>query len=367
MVIVEFMVTEKCNLACSYCYMENKQKFMNTDSVDAFLDTIGDFMKLYNQDKYHISYFGGEPLLNWPIIEYSLPKFKADPRCHSIVIITNGLELNEKRVKYLKEHNVNISLSFDGIWNDEQRPYYNKQPSFEMYLNKKELLHTLTNGCKVMIHPSNFKTMTDNYIFFLEEYGFPQPDFSLVRDDIYTEEDLKVFDIEIKRLADKVIEYNRKGIRSNVGLFHLYTLDMIVGRKLGKRPFGCFAGVHGAGYTPDGKYYPCARFASQEEFLLMDANTKSTHNINVEKLLQPKMSDPREMPECIECNLYKYCNAGCTYSQIQYGKDEDRAKPVASVCSLLKMCYRESMRIMKELKDMPSYTDGLYGSLNNLG
>ena len=95
-----------------------------------------------------------------------------------------------------------------------------------------------------MVHPKNFKTMTENHEFFVKEYGFPNPDFSLVRDDIYTEEDLKVFDIEIKRLADKVIEFNKEGIRTTNGLFFLYTLDIIIGKKQGKRPFGCFAGCH---------------------------------------------------------------------------------------------------------------------------
>jgi len=366
MVIVEFMVTEKCNLACTYCYMANKKSFMTVDTVDKFFETIGDFMKLYNEDQYHISYFGGEPTLNWDIIEYSLPKFKADPRCHSYNMISNGLELNEERVKWMKENNLGISLSFDGLWNDVSRPMATGHASFEKYREKKDLLKSLTNGCKVMVHPNNFKTMTENYVFFVEEYGFPNPDFSLVRDDIYTEEDLKIFNVEIKRLADKMIEYNKAGRRTTNGLFLLYTLDTIIGKKYGKRKFGCFAGTHGAGFTPDGKYFPCARFASGKDYELMDANTKEINYENVNLLKQPKMTDPREFEECQGCSLYNYCNAGCTFSQLKNGNQE-RAKPIDSVCKLLKMCYRESGRIMKELKDNETYKYAINNSLNNLG
>jgi len=367
MLIVEFMVTEKCNLACTYCYMANKKSFMTHETVDKFLDTIGDFMKLYNEDKYHISYFGGEPTLNWPVIEYSLPKFKADPRCHSVVMISNGLELNEERIDWMKENGLGISLSFDGIWNNEQRPLKIGGISLDKYLEKKGLLHKLANGCKVMVHPSNFKTMTENYVFFVEEYGFMNPDFSLVRDDIYTGEDLKVFDVEIKRLADKVIEYNIKGISTTVGLFLLYTLDTIIGKQQGKRPFGCFAGCHGAGFTPEGKYYPCARFASGNEYELMDSNTGDVNYENLNFLNRPVITDPRTYPECQACVLNNYCNAGCTYSQLKNGIEEDRAKPVESVCKLLKMCYREAGRLMRELKDCETYKYSITSSLNNIG
>jgi len=365
MVIIEFMTTQKCNLACGYCYMANVKDFMSIETVDRFFEEIGDFLKIYNEDSYHISFFGGEPTLNWDVIEYATPKFNADPRCKSVMMISNGLELNEERAKFMKEHKLGISLSFDGEWQNENRPMVNGQSSFDKYIEKKDLIKSLTSGCKVMVHPDNFKTMTENYKFFVDEYGFMNPDFSLVRDDIYTEEDLKVFDVEIKRLADQVIEYNRKGIRTTNGLFYLYTLDIIVGKKMGKRAFGCFAGTHGAAYTPFGEWFPCARFASDKSYLLKDKTGKRI-DANINKLKQPKFTDPREYKECKECALYEYCNAGCLFSEIKNGKMEDRAKPVEGVCRLLKMCYREAMRLMRELKDCDTYTSSINSKLKDL-
>lgn len=365
MVIIEFMTTQKCNLACEYCYMANVKDFMSIETVDKFFEQIDDFLKIYNEDKYHISFFGGEPTLNWGVIEYATPKFNADPRCHSVMMISNGLELNEERVKFMKENNLGISLSFDGEWNNEQRPMVSGQSSFDKYIEKKDLIKSITNGCKVMVHPSNFKTMTENYKFFVEEYGFMNPDFSLIRDDIYSDEDLKIFDVEIKRLADQVIKYNKQGKRTTNGLFYLYTLDIIVGKRMGKRSFGCFAGTHGAGYTPHGDWYPCARFASDKSYLLMDRSGKQ-YPENINKLKQPKFTDPREYKECLNCSLYTYCNAGCLFSEMKNGKMEDRAKPIDSVCSLLKMCYREAMRLMRELKNEESYTSSISDKLVDL-
>ena len=50
------------------------------------------------------------------------------------------------------------------------------------------------------------------------------------------------------------------------------------------------------------------------------------------------------------CDLYKVCNAGCTYSQIRNGN-----KPVDSICELFHMYYDETIRIVEKCKDMPTF------------
>lgn len=368
MLIVEFLVTEKCNLECTYCYMENKQKFMNIESVDIFLNSVQTILDLYNEKSYHISFFGGEPLLNWNIVKEATKKFKSDERCASIVIITNGLEINEEKIKFLKENNIGVSLSFDGIWNNENRPYYkNNISSFNKYLEKKQLIKELSGGsCKVMVSPYNISTMTENFEFFVNEYGFSFPDFSLVRDDIWTDDDVENFNKEIKRLADKVILLNKSNINCNVGFFILYTLDMLYGKKIGKRKFGCFAGVNGVCFTSDNKYFPCARFASQEEYLLYDANTRTFNIENINFLKRPEITNTHEFLECKECELYNVCNAGCTYSQMKNGLNENRSKPIENLCKIMKMCYRESFRVYEELKETPQYVGYLKHRIKNV-
>ena len=346
--IVEFSTTTACNLRCKYCYSAHINKSMPKEIADLFFTSIPKLLEKYNKDNYHVSFFGGDPLMNWDIIEYMVPKLKQDKLCDSIVIITNGLLLNQEKIDYLKEHHIPISLSFDGLWNKDSRPLANNKSSFDLYIKNKELLRQITTGCKVMLSPQNFSTLTENFEFFIEDYGFMFPDFSLVRDDIYTEHDLQVYDKEITRLADRVIKYNKEGIVCNAGIFTLYMLDAIVAKKFGKRDHGCFAGHSGALYSTDGKYYPCERFSSLKQHLLYDA-VKDEFYDSIDILKQPKYTDNREFPECKACVLYQFCNAGCTWSQLEYGKKEDRAKPVDSVCRLLKMSYREAFRVYKEL------------------
>lgn len=160
MLTVEFIITEKCNLGCTYCYMNKVQTKMDPSKVDLFLESIGEVLKIYNQDKYHISFFGGEPLLNWDLIRYAVPKFKKDSRLHSIALISNGLEIDQGKAEYLRENGITLSLSFDGIWNDQNRPLLSGSPSFQEYIKKKDLLKSLVGTSKCMISPKNLETLS---------------------------------------------------------------------------------------------------------------------------------------------------------------------------------------------------------------
>ena len=110
--------------------------------------------------------------------------------------------INDEIADWLEENQVGISWSFDGISSNESRPVIknmgeNKGYSsvFEMYNEKQHLIRRLTKyskTCKVMIFPGNIDAMTENFEF-LVDFGIPCPDFSIVRDDIWSIDDLQHF------------------------------------------------------------------------------------------------------------------------------------------------------------------------------
>lgn len=82
-------VTRRCNLNCRHC-MRGKQQNVecNTEYIDKFL---GLFSKVGE-----ICFTGGEPLLNIPLIEYTLKKAKElNIRAEAVQIVTNGLLLTK--------------------------------------------------------------------------------------------------------------------------------------------------------------------------------------------------------------------------------------------------------------------------------
>lgn len=360
---VEFALETACSMRCRYCYSAHTPPNPMTKQVaDDFFNKIPLMLDYYDKDSYHISYFGGEPLLNWEIIEYTLPKFNNDKSCKSVIVITNGTLLDEYKVNFLKENNCGISLSFDGIWQDKNRPQEDKNGTFEWFIKNKNLIHKITDSCKVMIYPRNFKTLTENFEFFINEYQFMHPDFCLVRDNIYRQEDIEIFKIEIERLAKKIIEFQNKGINVGVGLFELYTLDILANQRFGKRDHGCFVGVSGLEYAVDGNFWPCERFRSAGKFQLSDGYNLIKENLDF--LKDPKISDPKTFDECKTCEIYEFCNMGCTFSEMKEQSMQGRS-PVKSVCELLKHSYKWAMWVFQNSND--EYKKYLFRRLENGG
>jgi len=235
------------------------------------------------------------------------------------------------------------------------RPHVSFRETLSEYKEKKELIKQLSLTSKVMVSPNTISTLTENLEFFVDVFKINNPDFALVRDDIWSIEDIEKFKIESRRLSDRIIRYFREDVNVSVGLYNLALMDMLMGDKKGKRSFGCFAGCHGVGYFPNGDFYPCARFGATKEYKLMD----SMGNINIKNvdlLNKPNITDPRTYKECQECKLYNYCNAGCTYSQLKIDKSGLLSvSPISSVCELFKIIYDDTLYINDKLKDLPKY------------
>jgi len=345
------IVTENCNLRCSYCYMKHPNIKLKIEDIPEIYKSILFLSKLYNKndDYKNIVFFGGEPLLNWEFIKefHNYAKFDKTMR---FLIISNGLMLDEEKIQYIKTNNIGFSFSFDGIWNDENRPLASGESSFNEYIKKKEVLKKLVNTSKVMVSPRNIKTMTENFEFFINEYGFMNPDFSIVRDDIWTDEDVEEFKIQLKRLSSKYKEYLKNGIVCSIGFFNLYFLDIIFNTLYGKRDFGCFAGFNGVALYPNKVFYPCGRFATSGKYPLYDIDNKTLYKENIKLFQDHNIINPKKYCNK-DCDIYNVCNGGCLYSQFIVNGEERETKPIENVCKILKIIYNEVINITEEMKD----------------
>ena len=360
---VELVITEACNLGCTYCYMENKPTYMTPEMFTTFQQTVGTVMSVYQKEKYSVSFFGGEPLLNWDLIKFAVPRLKADPRCDFSVVITNGLLLDTEKFTWLKENGCGVSLSFDGLWNNVSRPLKQGSPSLPSYMNKLEFFRRVgLNGCKVMVSPASLPTLVENFKFFIDECAFPCPDFALVRDDIWSWEDVDLFKDKIVDLAEETIIRFEAGSANMPGFFSLMLADIFIGATNGKRPMGCFAGCSGVGFLPNGIYYPCARFGSEKSFPLLDTTTEHLYLENIDELKKPTFCNPKAYKSCVGCDIRLYCNGGCNKSFFKKGRNK-QAEPIPQLCELFKTIFKETLRVHNRLKNMPlykSYIQNLY-------
>lgn len=68
-----------------------------------------------NYEEVVVMLFGGEPLLEWELVEKLCSEFRKNPRIIRTVIITNGLLLNKRKMDFIRDNNIFVQVSFDGI------------------------------------------------------------------------------------------------------------------------------------------------------------------------------------------------------------------------------------------------------------
>lgn len=107
---IDFFITKHCNLACKHCFEGSSPKFATKEFSDAELN---DFItELESANIQTLKITGGEPFSH-PNIDKLLHLLK---NCHfETIILTNALLLTEERISLIKNGDVQLGISLDGI------------------------------------------------------------------------------------------------------------------------------------------------------------------------------------------------------------------------------------------------------------
>jgi sulfatase maturation enzyme AslB (radical SAM superfamily) len=111
---LELVLTASCNLKCSYCFQNRHQdRRMTWETAQAAVD------RLFASpgERKVIDFYGGEPLLEFPLIERTVAYARAHParRTLGFGITTNGTRLVPVVADFLAAHDFRTRLSFDGV------------------------------------------------------------------------------------------------------------------------------------------------------------------------------------------------------------------------------------------------------------
>ncbi|MCP4704299.1 MAG: 4Fe-4S cluster-binding domain-containing protein, partial [candidate division Zixibacteria bacterium] len=111
------MMAGGCNMGCLYCFEKDIPSFQSHNLMkrDTARRTLEWFFRYHEGNKAHVQLYGGEPLLNWPVLKFVVKSAETWANTKNIqltkYLITNGTLLNSERIKYLKEHSVTIQVS----------------------------------------------------------------------------------------------------------------------------------------------------------------------------------------------------------------------------------------------------------------
>lgn len=210
-------VTDACNLACRYCFVEQHPHYMTyevaKDTVDFFNEiilkknpdckNIRDLEKKSYDDSgkgvrhgYGINFFGGEPLLMWDEIIVPLTKYiKKNKFPIGLGMTSNCTLLDEKKMKFMKENEIGLLFSIDGAkeTQDYNRPCHNPDiSSFDILEPKLEMIAKIfPTTFRSTLIPETCHNMFDNAMFahskgFHQYFACPD-DFGLWTEDSISE------------------------------------------------------------------------------------------------------------------------------------------------------------------------------------
>lgn len=165
------LVYENCNFRCTYCYEKFEKNAMSQKIMDSILLYIKTRLKNERDsfDRVQISWFGGEPLLNFQGIKYLSKKIIT--LCQEFDIpyeadmTTNGFLLSPKIFKELVRLQVkSFQITVDGVaeYHDKLRVLKNGHPTyFRIMENLKGIRQVVTNPDVLIVLRTNVGK--DNY------------------------------------------------------------------------------------------------------------------------------------------------------------------------------------------------------------
>jgi uncharacterized protein len=328
------VLSEKCNLNCSYCGVDKWSK----DSIDPGL-YLAEFRKMrsqYPDETIKIDFFGGEPLLQIDLIKQILDGVRNDGNI-KLFMPTNGLLLNEEIVQWLVDENIETSISFDGLWQDRNRLQLNGKGTLERFFEKRELFHRLPKvSCHTMIDKGCYNLL-ENHLFIRDNFGF-NPQLTLVRDvGTWSRHGVEKLKTGIAQLVDWYIDNPDEEMPYFI-LFYLRHFINYSAR--GYVADNCGAGTNVFMFS-ENKVVPCTRFKDSPEM--------------IEAI--PKYA---QMPECESCEVKNYCQKGCLFEQIK------NQGPIVELCDIYKYTYREVKRIASSLKNNEKFKQIIEKEITNV-
>lgn len=356
---ITLMITQSCNLRCKYCYGGESGKFNSKGIKMSFRVAKAAIDFLINSkpeaDNFQICLFGGEPLLNFKLIQkifqYCDDIEKEKKKKFTFTMTTNATLLDEEKIEILDSHNVSIMISLDGDKNinDINRVFINGQGTFDSIISSINLLkkHNYSFIIRATQQYNSFDKFLHTILFFKElgaskcyisdmnEYNDDSHEFSINIEEIRAMQPLMM---QYMRDVEKQIVAGKKPFyvpfSTVLQMIHFANRNMI--------SCGIMRGT--TAVSSEGNLYPCHRFVGIPGYVFGNVFN------GISEKQYKKICDALDQAtkDCNECFARYICARGCVR---EIAKNNTRFVPYSKdYCNLIKQAMEEYIVIYTNLK-----------------
>lgn len=261
--ILQFLVTEDCNLNCVYCYEKHKSKrSLSAQFIKEKIHT--EMLQDNSYRELSIDFFGGEPLLEFDTIRevvewFHQVKWPPSAKAYRFSVTTNGTLLDEQKKEWFSKYSnvVTLCLSFDGVREAQNR---NRSNSYDDVIKHIDFFrkHWPSQPVKMTISQYTINHVYDSVVH-IHELGLPVK-ADIVFENVWDSEEAKKEALQIyaEQLDRLVSFYYENPELPRPGVVNRHIMGFYEGRRRGTF---CGAGKHLKCWTADGQEYPCMRFS----------------------------------------------------------------------------------------------------------
>ncbi len=336
-------LTHDCNLACGYCYAGRKRPgSMGRETAAAALELASGQAR---SGALQLSFFGGEPLLEWEVLTWATRHAEALAERRGIelqlTVNTNGTQLTADRATWLAERGFAIAVSIDGdrVAHERTRPLRGGGSSFDAAFAGLRTVLPLARNAEVVfvVSPDNVDRVAAG-LRFLADQGIRcvslNPDFYAE----WSEDALSTWEEQYALAGDLFVERFRAGRDLYINFVDGKILTRLQGG------FGCAdrcsLGEGEIAVAPSGRIYPCERLVGDDTGELAIGHVDTGFDELARLAVISRRGNRDE--DCATCALKERCMNWC--GCINHATTGALDRVAALVCFHEQLCIREADR-----------------------
>lgn len=343
------IMSEACNFRCTYCIhfnnlktsdrTDNKEKFMHFGVAKEAVDRFLEILRQHKKDVAEVNFGGGEPLLAWTVIEQILAY------CETIYgheftfrfsINTNASLLTPRIAQKLREHNVEIASSLDGLreGNDRVRLTKSGRGTFDTIIKGLETLATQEypiTGIAVTVTNDNFPLLDEKIIDWAVKQHMKE-----VRIDIDV---IGMIEIPVEKIVEKLMGIRRYAQERGIEISGFWTRPS---ENLNESPLKSHVAFCGAVrgnsmcINPSGNIYGCG-YSTKQLGTLAQIQSFYAPKGAYHHFVRDRLPGTIEM--CKDCSIEGQCSGGCNITR-EFA-DATKTAKIERMCDFYRQMTRQ--------------------------
>jgi uncharacterized protein len=317
---LSILLTLECNFSCSYCFEERRKEIIKPETEEKIYSLIS--RKANHCDLISVDWYGGEPLLEWDILQrmntriYQICQNKG---CNYIAsMTTNGYLLSKEVIKYFKQYQVkHLQITLDGPpeIHNQMRPTKQGKETFNTIM--KNIKHAIDSNISVILRINVLEkniNSVEKLIDILEKEGLKNRIIFLIKSVVSSAANpCEKECLPPKEFSKKSIIQYRKAVERGWAIFP--NLDLLRTYEF------CIAdSINHFLIDPSGLLYKCGECFTQEESVGYLKNNGEPE-LFFEKWALWIAKDPFAYHNCRKCKLLPICMGGCSMKRFWKKKD----------------------------------------------